>query len=174
MYWYSPNMFIQDNIPLPRKCEKPMLIWYLFYKCGWLGFLFASRQIILTPGHIVIISSPFPRPKYSYSQAVKFVWISSTSSGNGKIVLYINRALQWKNIRPNPLTRILMVTPIFSLDKFSTFVCVNFTDISLKCKSQTLENIFSSLQDYRYNDGWIFYCIETILIGTEILEMQHK
>ena len=35
--WYGANMHIPDKIPNSRKCENPMLIWYLFNKCGWLG-----------------------------------------------------------------------------------------------------------------------------------------
>ena len=30
-------MYIPDKIPNSWKCENPMLIWYLFNKCGWLG-----------------------------------------------------------------------------------------------------------------------------------------
>ena len=32
-------MCIPDKIPNSWKCENPMLIWYLFNKCGWLGIL---------------------------------------------------------------------------------------------------------------------------------------
>ena len=35
--WYGTNMDITDKIPNSWKCENPMLIWYLFNKCGWLG-----------------------------------------------------------------------------------------------------------------------------------------
>ena len=35
--WYGANMCIPDKIPNSWKCENPMLIWYLFNKCGWLG-----------------------------------------------------------------------------------------------------------------------------------------
>ena len=31
------NMFILEKTQVPRKYEKPKLIWYLFNKCGWLG-----------------------------------------------------------------------------------------------------------------------------------------
>ena len=34
--WYGANMYIPDKIPNSWKCENPMLIWYLFNKCGWL------------------------------------------------------------------------------------------------------------------------------------------
>ena len=33
----NANMFIPDMIPIFWKYEKPMLIWYLFNKCVWLG-----------------------------------------------------------------------------------------------------------------------------------------
>ena len=70
--WYGTNMYIPDKIPNSWKCENPMLIWYLFKKCGWLGtlmhrlaaepcstagLLFTSRclsgTILLTPYSIV-------------------------------------------------------------------------------------------------------------------------
>ena len=43
---YTDNIFLNNYLhqmhqiclsPIPWKCEKPMLIWYLYYKCGWLG-----------------------------------------------------------------------------------------------------------------------------------------
>ena len=32
-------MYIPDKIPNSLKCENPMLILYLFNKCGWLGIV---------------------------------------------------------------------------------------------------------------------------------------
>ena len=37
--WYGANMYIPVKITNSWKCENPMLIWYLFNKCGWLGIL---------------------------------------------------------------------------------------------------------------------------------------
>ena len=37
--WYGANMYIPHKIPNSWKCENPMLIWYLFNKCGWLGIV---------------------------------------------------------------------------------------------------------------------------------------
>ena len=42
--WYGANRCIIDKIPNSWKCENPMLIWYLFNKCGWLGY----DQLFLT------------------------------------------------------------------------------------------------------------------------------
>ena len=42
--WYGANIYIPDKIPNSWKCENPMLIWYLFNKCGWLGGVYKSPQ----------------------------------------------------------------------------------------------------------------------------------
>ena len=47
--WYGANMCIPDKIANSWKCENPMLIWYVFNKCGWLGcWLHADYRDVLT------------------------------------------------------------------------------------------------------------------------------
>ena len=45
--WYGANIYIPDKIPNSWKCENPMLIWYLFNKCGWLGYYVFSLHVFL-------------------------------------------------------------------------------------------------------------------------------
>ena len=55
--WYGAN--IPDKIPNSWKCENPMLIWYLFNKCGWLGS-YPSLLVSQTPSLGSDTSPPQP------------------------------------------------------------------------------------------------------------------
>ena len=72
-------MFIPDKTTIPRKYENPMLIWYLYNKCGWLVGTTSSSVYPVDRNDYVVLSIPSTSKRQRRPQYIQYIETTTSS-----------------------------------------------------------------------------------------------